>query len=160
MVEITHGGTWFRWSSMDPRDRFLFVVSTLAILPTGLVGGIALGRWTYWLGYRIGAGEHGPDPLGPVLDSDLFRFGALAAFLFLLVSLIAWWRFSLRQDEMFNRIQNDALGRGGAWTLVLAAGWWVLSLGGWTGALPLGVLVHVGLALILVFWIRAVRRCT
>src|SRR5688572_27655308 len=125
MVEITHGGVWIRWGSMEKRDRLWFVVSMLAILPTAIVGGIVLGRWGYQLGYRIAAGEHGPDPLRHVVESDLFRYGAAAAFFLLLVSFIAWWRFSIRQDEMFNRLQNDALGRAGAWTLILASGWWV-----------------------------------
>ena len=160
MVEITHGGTWVKWSSMDGRDRFWFVLSTVTSIPAGVVAGIALSRWSYHLGYRLGAGEHGPDLLGPLVDSDLFRYGALGAFLLLLVSLFAWWRFSLRQDELFNRIQNQALGHAGAWTLTLAACWWTLWLGGWVPDLPLGVVVLGGCTLLLLFWFRAVRQCT
>ncbi len=160
MVEITHGGTWFKWSSMDGRDRLWFVLSTVTVMPAAFITGAGAGRWSYRLGYRHASGRDGPDRFGPLIESDGFRYAAIAAFLLLLVSLFAWWRFSVRQDELFNRIQNYALGHAGAWTLVIAAAWWVLSLGGWVGTLPLGIVVTGGLALTLAFWFYAVRKCT
>ena len=159
MVEITHGGSWFKWSSMDRRDRFWFVISTVASIPAGLIAGGALGRWSFRLGIELGKGEHGRDPIAPLLETELFRYGVLASFLLLAFSLFAWWRFSLRQDELFNRIQNQALGQAGAWTLGIASVWWILGLGGWVPALPLGAFVGGGYLLILVFWFRAVRQC-
>ncbi len=159
MVEITHGGTWFKWSSMDQRDRIWFAVSTVASIPAGLIAGAALGREGYRFGHKIGTGEHNPDPLGPLWQTELVRYGVLAAFLLLALSLFAWWRFSLRQDELFNRVQNQALGQAGAWTLLIASCWWILGLGGWVPDLPLGVFVLGGFLLLLIFWFRAVRRC-
>ena len=160
MVEITHKGLWVKWSSMDSGDRFWFVVSMLAATPLILVAGIAVGRWSYRLGYYHGAGKHGPDPLAPVMLSEAFRYGVIAAFVLGLISGFAWWRFSLRQDELFNRIQNDALGRTGAWSLAAALAWWTLAIGGWVGPFPLDLFVVGSLALSLVFWLAAVRRCT
>ena len=160
MVEITHGGTWFKWSSMDSRDRLWFVVSTVTVIPAAFIIGAAGARWSYHLGHRHAAGRDGPDGFGPLIESGGFRYGALAALLLLLVSLFAWWRFSVRQDELFNRIQNYALGHACAWTLFIAAAWWVLSAGGWVGTLPLEGIVTGGLVLILAFWFYAVRKCT
>ena len=87
-------------------------------------------------------------------------FGAIvaAAILCALISGIAWWRFSLRQDEMLNRVQNYALGHAGSWSLAAATLWWLMELGGWLGEFPLGLFVLLGYGLILFFWFRAVRR--
>ena len=161
MVEITHGGTWFKWSSMDPRDRLRFVLSQLAIIPAAVVVAIYFSRYAYQLGYRQGSGgKEGPDLLGPWVESGLFRYGVILSFVLLVVSLFASWRFSLRQDELFNRIQNYALGRACAATITLASGWWILSLGGWVEPLPLGAIVVAGYGLIIGFWLYAVRQCT
>jgi hypothetical protein len=161
MVEITHGGTWFKWSSMDSRDRLLFLLSTAASIPAGIVVALYFSRYAYQLGYRHGSGgKEGPDRLGPLVESDLFRYGVILAFVLLVVSIVAWWRFSLRQDELFNRIQNYALGRAGAWTVAIVSCWWILSLGEWIAPLPLEGVVIGGYCLIIGFWFRAVRLCT
>jgi hypothetical protein len=161
MVEITHGGTWFKWSSMDSRDRLWFVVSQVAAMPVGIVVAVYFSRYAYQLGYRHGSGGmEAPDRLGPWVESDLFRYSVILAFVLVLLSIFAWWRFSLRQDELFNRIQNYALGRACAATITIASCWWILSLGGWVGDLPLGAIVIGGYALILGFWLHAVRQCT
>jgi hypothetical protein len=161
MVEITHGGTWVNWSSMDRRDRFWFILSSVAAMPAAIVTGLYFSRHAYQLGYRHGSGgQEGPDRFGPWVESDLFRYGTVLAFAFLVVSLFAWWRYSVRQDELFNRIQNYALGRAGASTLAIASAWWILSLGGWVASLPLAAIVVGGYCLIVVFWLYAVRQCT
>ena len=158
MVEITHKGVWFKWSSLNGRDRFWFVLSTVTAIPVGVVVGILLTAWVDGLAYQYGAGEHGPDRIVRLMQTAEFRFFVLAAFAALLVSCFAWWRFSLRQDELFNRIQNEALGRAGAWSLVAAIGWWLLSLGGWVGPLPVDLFIALGVGLIFVFWFNAVHK--
>ena len=93
-----------------------------------------------------------------MLAADLFAYALLGSALLALISAYTWWRFSRNQDEMFNRIQNYALGQAGGWTWAFAFGWWTLSLGGWVQPLPLGGLILLGLALMLFFWFRGVHR--
>jgi len=81
--------------------------------------------YTYAL-YLVGA------PFGPLF---------LGYVLLAVVSAFAWWRFSRNQDEMFNRIQNYALAQAGGWTFAFIFIWWLLSLGGWVGPLPVVGLV-------------------
>jgi magnesium-transporting ATPase (P-type) len=118
MVELTHGGTWLKWSTLDRRDR----------------------NWALFL------------------QSDLFAVALLIAAVLAVVSAVAWWQFSRNQDEMFNRIQNYAIGQGAAWTFAFAFLWWLLWLGRWVGPLPLSALVLIGTALLIGFWFHAVRR--
>lgn len=160
MVELTHGGTWLNWSSLERTDRnwaiLSFATSLLAAVPVGLVGG----EWGYRLGHRVGSGGREahirsiPELVGPQLFAGLM----LAAAILAVVSAFAWWRFSRNQDEMFNRIQNYAIGQAGGWTFAFAFIWWLLSLGGWVGPLPLVALVVLGTGLLMGFWFYAVRR--
>lgn len=160
MVELTHGGTWLKWSSLNPTDRnwaiLSFATGFLAALPIGLVSG----EWGYRLGRRMGSGGGDPhihsiqDLLGPQLFSSMM----LAAAVLSIISAFAWWRFSRNQDEMFNRIQNYAIAQAGGWTVAIAFVWWLLELGGWVGALPLAALVVVAFVLLMGFWFTAVRR--
>ena len=159
MVELTHGGTWLKWSSLTPTDRrwalISFITSGLAAAPLGM----AAKAWSYELGYRVGSGGLGQaSSSDSILANDLFPYAMLGSALLALISAYAWWRFSRNQDEMFNRIQNYALGQAGGWTWALAFGWWTLSLGGWVPPLPLGWLILFGLALLFLFWFRGVRR--
>ena len=52
MVELTHGGTWLNWSTLNRRDRnwaiLSFATSFLAALPIGLISG----EWGYRFGHR------------------------------------------------------------------------------------------------------------
>ena len=160
MVELTHGGTWLKWSSLTPRDRnwalLSFATSALAAMPIA----IAAGDWGYNLGFRLGSGGMEPPTTGAteLLASDLFAFLMLGSLLFTVISAVAWWRFSRNQDEMFNRIQNYAIAQAGAWTFSLAFCWWLLSLGGWVDDLPVTVLIVTGTALLIAFWLHGVRR--
>lgn len=159
MVELTHGGTWLKWSSLNRRDRnwalLSFVTSGLSALPVSLLAG----DWAYRFGFRVGSGgEPPPTALEPFLQSELFAMGMLVAAILAAVSAFAWWQFSRNQDEMFNRIQNYALGQAGAWTLAFAVLWWLLWLGRWVAPLSLTIVVLVGTALLLGFWFHAVRR--
>ena len=93
-----------------------------------------------------------------ILDTDLFAFGMLGATVFAVISAVAWWRFSLNQDEMFNRIQNYALAMACGWTFAIAFLWWMLSLGGWVAAMSPTILVLIGTVLIIGFWLYAVKK--
>lgn len=160
MVELTYGGTWVKWRSLGPGDKswaLLSIVTTfLAALPVGVI----TGRWGYSIGYRLGSGGREPrvDDLNALIASDLFAYAILASAVLGLVAAFAWWRFSRNQDEMFNRIQNYAIGQAGGWTFAIALLWWVLSLGGWLEPLPLATIVLIGTALLIGFWFYAVRR--
>ena len=160
MVELTHGGTWLKWSSLTRTDRnwaiLSFATSLLAAIPVGLLAG----EWGYKLGHRMGSGGREADikNVSELFGAQLFSNLMLGAAILAIISAIAWWRFSVNQDEMFNRIQNYAIGMAGGWTFALACTWWLLSLGGWVGALPLAALVAVGIFLLLCFWFHGVRR--
>lgn len=161
MYEMTHKGAWFKWSALDRKDKKLVAISLAAQVPVGAIAGLAGGRYGYRFGYWLGSGGEtvpADTALDRLVTSPGFALFVLAGFACALVSAFAWWRFSLRQDELFNRIQNYAIGRGCGWAIAVATGWWYLSLGGWTGTLPLGWLLLLACALVYVFWFRAVRR--
>ena len=160
MVELTHGGTWLKWSTLERTDRnwaiLSFATSFLAALPIGLLSG----EWGYRLGHRMGSG--GGDPhnrsIQEILGPQFFSTMMLGAAVLAAVSAFAWWRFSRNQDEMFNRIQNYALAQACCWTFAVAFVWCLLELGGWVGPLPLVALIIFGFALLTGFWFYAVRR--
>lgn len=160
MVEITHKGVWIKWSSLDARDRGWFVLSMVTTLPFGMVVGVHVGEWAYRLGHRHGSGGREADGahFANLVGSDLYRYGVLAAFVAAALCAFAWWRFSLHQDELFNRIQNYAIGRAAAWSLAGATGWWLLTLGGWAGPFPLGAFIIASYGLLTGFWFYAVHR--
>ncbi len=160
MVEITHGGTWLKWSSLNRTDRnwalLSFATSILAALPIGVLASDRGFRF----GFRMGSGgmDAPASPITVFLASDLFAYLMLGSLLFSAISALAWWQFSRNQDEMFNRIQNYALAQAGGWTFALAFTWWLLWLGGWVGPLPLTILIVISTALLIAFWLYAVRR--
>ena len=160
MVELTHGGTWLNWKSLNRTDRnwaiLSFATSALAAIPVGVAGG----AWGYELGYRAGSGGHGPrnPPAADLLASDLFAYAMLASLILAVVSAIAWWRFSRNQDEMFNRIQNYAIAQAGGWTIAAVFLWWLLWLGGWVPELQLTAIVVFATLLLCGFWFFAVRK--
>jgi len=160
MAEITHKGVWIKWSSLGARDKGWFTLSTLTAIPFGMVIGVPAGEWIYRIGYHLGSGGGAPNTLrmAELSGSAAYRYAVLAAFLCAAVSAAAWWRFSLNQDELFNRIQNYALGRAGAWSLAGVAAWWLLSLGGWTGPFLPGPFLLAASLLLAVLWFRAVAR--
>jgi hypothetical protein len=160
MVELTHGGTWLKWSSLNRRDRnwalASFVTSFLAAIPLYVLAA----QFGASLGYRAGSGgkEMPPEIFARIVQSDLFSYVTVGAAACAVIGAITWWRFSRNQDEMFNRIQNYALGHGGAWTLAIVTLWWLLSLGGWLGPLQLGAVFAIGFLLVIAFWYAGVRR--
>jgi putative flippase GtrA len=159
MVELTYGGTWLKWSSLDRVDRnwaiASFATAALAAIPLSLT----TADWGFAIGYGAASG-HMPDstPLTPLLESGGYAVAMLASVALALVSGFTWWRFSRNQDEMFNTIQNYAIAQAGGWTFAFVFLWWLLALGGWVGTLPVAAIVGIGVALLLGFWFQAVRR--
>lgn len=160
MYEITQKGAWFNWSALNAAEKRLAALSIAAAVPPGLVVGFAAGEKAYRAGYRLASGAAPPAPSHfAELAAELLPPAAvLAALLCAVVSAFAWWRFSLRQDELFNRIQNRALGHSAGWGVGAAAGWWFLERAGLVGPLPLGWLLVFVLALLYYFWFSGVRR--
>ncbi len=162
MVELTHGGTWLNWKSLNRSDRnwalLSFATSALSAIPVALAAGL----WSYALGYRVGSGGSGGDShdraAAAILASDAFGYAMLVSAVLAVVSAFAWWRFSRNQDEMFNRIQNYAIAQAGGWTIAVAFLWWLLWLGGWLPELSLTALVVIALTLLTGFWFFAVRK--
>ena len=144
MYEFTMGGAWFKWSALDSVSKRLAGISVgaagIAALPIGIFLGEGLahkGRvewmsaqpWMAWV----------------------FLFGVA-------ISAYCWWRFSLRQDEMFNLVQNWTLGMAGGWTIVGVIVWLTLHV---AGAAPAPNVVAIPVAFyaaVFGFWFIAVRR--
>ena len=153
MVEITYGGLWFRWSALDRTDKWLAggscIASGMAALPLGL----AIGHWAHHFGLHLGS--HDKVTSGTLVLSPL---SAAASIALITLSAILWWRFSMRQDELFNRMQNWALGMGAAWMLAGLFFWAILASANIvTPPYPLTIVVLV-IALVPAFWFVAVRR--
>ncbi len=160
MVELTHGGTWLNWSSLNRTDRNWAILSFAAAALSAIPVGFVAGAWGYAVGFRLGSGgEEAPDGLAAdLLGSDLFAFAMVASAVLAVVSALAWWRFSRNQDEMFNRIQNYAIAQAGGWTIAVAFLWWLLWLGAWLPELHLTVIVVFAVLALCGFWFHAVRR--
>lgn len=147
MAEITHEGFWVRWGSLDSLSKSLFALSNLTLL-------IAVAP----IFHTIFLHDHAVAPVW----SEAYLTEAPWKAWWLLgwtgTTILFWWRFSARQDEMFNRMQNWALGMGGAAAAVLLTIWAFLSD---VGILPSMTAVPTFWTLILcvsAFWLRAVSR--
>lgn len=111
------------------------------------------------LAFQIGlcAGSNDFAPCGDLR----FAMHPAAAFVVVaagLASGLVWAAFSKRQDEMFNRIQNWALGVAGAWTCAATLVWSMLSWGGILPMLQLWAAALLFVHLLLIFWFVAVWR--
>lgn len=145
MYEFTKGGAWFRWSALDAPSRTLFVAS----LAASAAATIPLVLLRYSDAYAT-RGDHVVPRMEPWMACCTIALATLSALL--------WWRFSLRQDELFHRVQNWTLGMSGT-ALVVALGlWFMLERAGM--APPIVELLPVKLygILVLGFWFTAVRR--
>ena len=143
MVDITHGGAWFRWSTLDAQSRFLAAASMGAAPLAGGLIGMVMSEAQRKYGLDLGV-------LRPVL--------APIAVVLTLFSAWCWHGFSRRQDEMFNRIQNWALGVAGASVCSAALIWIVLAKGGWLPHLTSGLIVFGFCIGFCVLWMVGVRK--
>ena len=154
MYEFTHGGFWVRWSSLDRPARRLLVASLAAVL----IGLVPLGRWLDQMSYRAGylVGSGGIPAPGPAPTLAPWTIVWLVAFW--IAAGILWWRFSRRQDEMFNRVQNWTLAMSSAITAATLVIWSLFAMTGAVG--PVAALPALGLylGLVLAFWFVAYRR--
>lgn len=153
MYEFTHKGAWFRWTALDRTSKTLFVGSM-----TTAVASILLLRQSF---KRMGAElhdrvhDHGS---GAIAVQDISAPAALFAIGLGALSAWLWWRFSLRQDEMFNRVQNWTIGMTGGWLAAALLVWGILARADLMPPLwGLHVLVLASL-LYIIFWFAAVRR--
>jgi hypothetical protein len=160
VYEITRRGAWLRWSSLDATEKALVVLGSLgAIAPAAVLGASCGDSAARLAGQFLGGGAA---PGAARLETSAGYAGIDAAVLFALVSgivsAIAWWRLSARQDELFNRIQNYAVGRGAACALGVGHIWWLLSAAGAVPPVAADLLLGGASFLILGFYVRAVRR--
>lgn len=157
MIEFTMGGTWFRWSLLDRTSKRLAAGSLIASVVAVAPATLSLSSHAYDVGYRLGSGSAavpeaavGFPPWSPLEACWLIGFG--------IVSALLWWRFSLRQDELFNRVQNWALGMAGAWSATLLTIWAMLALGNLAPPVsPMGIIATFYVSTC-AFWFAAVRR--
>lgn len=160
-MEITHGGMWFRWGSLDRTSKWLLVASSVAAVAgltlLLLIVGPDLYGTAYKAGYAAGSGGQAPRsvPTPLIRPTPLLGWATVGL---LLMSGLLWWRLSLRQDEMFNRIQNWSLGMSGAWATLVLTFWAVLATAGVLPTVSAWGIVFVACALFSAFWLIAVRR--
>lgn len=151
MYEFTKGGMWFRWHLLDRVSKRLAAASLLAAA-VALIPRLS-SQTGYQLGRALGRDE---TPLRATVDWAAWHGWWIIAFSTL--SGLLWWRFSLRQDEMFNRVQNWSLGMAGAWGGALLMAWALLALANAAAPIsPRAVLALFG-GLSFLFWFVAVRR--
>ena len=153
MIELTAHGMWFRWASLDQPSKLLagasLAAAGLAAIPLGwLCGNIG---WEF--GQYLGSGGRTGFAL-PVWEAWLSWW----TLTFGVASSLLWWRFSLRQDEMFNRIQNWSLAMAGGWSAALLSIWALLDLADALPPASPGAVIGLIYGLLLVFWFAAVRR--
>lgn len=127
MYEFTWGGWWFNWSALDRPSRRLaagsFAFSFFAAVPLGFM----FGRAGYSFGRCVGSGDWSPcEKLNLTVHPALAILITSCA----IISAWLWMRFSARQDEMFNRVQNWSIGMAGAWTAAAILVWTFMALGG------------------------------
>lgn len=143
MIEFTFGGAWFRWSALGDKARRFVAASFLFAAMAGVSGGIVARPTNYWFGYDL------TRYLVPIAVYCLFTSLASAWF---------WYRFSVAQDEMFNRIQNWSLGMAGAWTCCISAALLLAAKAGviaQISAVDVATMFAIGVC---IFWFIAVRK--
>ncbi|HEV2746996.1 MAG TPA: hypothetical protein VGW34_06820 [Allosphingosinicella sp.] len=143
MYEFTFGGAWFRWNAFDRKSRLLAAASLALGAIAGALFGMALKPVNHRYGFDVTAHA-------PILAVAGIAASLLAAWL--------WYSFSLRRDEMFNRVQNWALGMAGAWTCVIATLWHILERVALASPLTVPAVALLFAVSTGLFWFVAVRR--
>jgi hypothetical protein len=151
MYEMTHKGAWFKWQAFNRDEKRL---AAIALIGSGIAGAV--------LGVHLAISgilpNFDPEPLARLRSSPWDDVGAALAIFGTLMSAFAWWRLSIRQDELFNRVQNYAIGVTGAVAMAIVFIWWLMTIPGWVGPLPLGWFVLLLSAMLFVAQALAVRR--
>ena len=81
MVELTYGGTWLKWSSLDRTDRNWAIASFATAILAAVPISIQTADWGYALGYGAASGRiPSSTPLTPLLASDLFAYAMIVLF--------------------------------------------------------------------------------
>lgn len=154
MYEFTMGGMWFRWRLLDRTSKRLAAFSLTAAMISAIPIGIIAGEAAYGIGYWVGSSGTWREVANPIFAAWMawvvIGFGVLSA--------ILWWRFSLRQDEMFNRVQNWALGMAGGWSMAGLSIWAMLDYAGIVPAPSPMAYLAIVYVLTAVFWMVAVKR--
>lgn len=159
MYEFTHKGLWFNWSALDGRDKALAGASLVTAGIGGALLGLGSADGAYGLGYRMGSGGQVPPDTGIAETfGPAFPWLFVASAIALTIGLVFWWLFSRRQDEMFNRVQNYAVGLSSTITIALGMMWAVASIGGAVPTPSFKILAALDLILLTVLWLRAVKK--
>lgn len=143
MFETTLGGTWFRWAALDRQSRTLAGLSFGLAAVAGAMFGVVMKPVEQQFGLEIA-------PLRPVLAPIGVAFALASAWL--------WFLFSKRQDEMFKRVQNWAIGMAGAWTCATVGFWVVLARTQYLPPVSAGAVALCFAGATGVFWLLAVRK--
>ncbi len=148
------GGLWFRWSALDRTSKWLagssLVASGLAAIPAG--------RLAYQSGYGIGrrVGSGAGQLVVPNAPIDAWAawwmLGCAA------LSGLLWWAMSRRQDEMFNRVQNWALGMSSCWAMTSLVIWSVLASAGSVAPVSIPAILLFYVVAFMGFWFVAIKR--
>ena len=148
MIEFTMGGAWLRWDALDRQAKWLAGLSISAASFAGVLTGVL-----FAYGLHDGSASELDLAIRPYVPWIAWWMVSL-----LVLSAILWWRFSLRQDEMFNQVQNWALGSASSWTMALVTIWAILSFAGALPPVSIGAILLVYFAALMGFWFVAVRR--
>lgn len=143
MYEFTHGGAWFRWSSFDRASRMLAIATTVSSGVAGTLFGMVA------------------KPVNTRFGFDVTPHTTLLAILGIIASVLAawlWYCFSIRQDELFNRVQNWTLGMSGVAACAASTIWRVLGAASLVMPMPSGAPAILFAGASIVFWFSATRK--
>lgn len=155
MFEFAMGGLWFRWEALDHTGKRLLGSSLVAACLASVPLGWSVSQAAYRYGYAIGSGQPAHFAVPAISMSPFLACWCVSL---TILSGILWWRFSLRQDEMFNRVQNWSIGQASSWTMALVATWQVLAFGGVAPPVSVWLVLLAFSAAVTGFWMVAVRR--
>lgn len=131
MYEFTHRGAGVNWAALDQKSRRLVSGS----MASAVVAVMPLFKWTADAARRVGIEFQDLMPIeGTAVSTPSLYLPAawVVAWVigFAALSGLLWWRMSIRQDELFHRVQNWSLGMSGAWTAAALTVWGLLDMTG------------------------------
>ena len=115
MYEFTHRGAGVNWAALDQKSRRLVSGS----MASAVVAVMPLFKWTADAARRVGIEFQGAMPIeGTAVSTPSLYLPAAWVMAWVIgfaaLSGLLWWRMSIRQDELFHRVQNWSLGMSGA----------------------------------------------